>query len=265
MDRSYNYVFTDFDVSEESIKAWKEIECRYLIIGDETCPETKRKHFQGYIEFNSKISGMNLQKKIGHKFWNKEAKGGADANFTYSSKEEILLERGHPKQQGKRSDLDIVREHINDGGKVEECMEFCRSMQAYKFAETYANYKQPDRNWLPEVYIFWGEPGTGKTRKAVEEHKGTIIVYNGTFFLGYKNQECVIFDDFDGYCDRQLLLNLLDRYPLVVNIKGGEKKWNPRKIIFTSNINPKDWSCWNSALERRITSVEKFSMPESDA
>lgn len=95
-----------------------------------------------------------------------------------------------------------------------------------------------------KVYWYFGETGTGKTRKAVQlakdsEKEWGIIDHMNNFFNGYTGQEFVIFDDFRiNTIPYQLLLRLIDRYPITVNIKGSTMPWKAETIIITCPVPP---------------------------
>lgn len=112
----------------------------------------------------------------------------------------------------------------------------------------------------PKIQIFWGDSGTGKTKKAIEENPNAYILTkpngnNTVWWDNYKGESCVILDEFYGWVSYDFLLRLLDRYRLQVQIKGGFVEMSATKFVITSN---KDWREWypnidnKQALERRI-------------
>jgi len=112
----------------------------------------------------------------------------------------------------------------------------------------------------PEIYIFWGASGTGKTRKATSDYTDAYIITKpnsdgNLWWDGYQGQETVILDEFYGWIKYDMLLRLLDRYPIQVPVKGGFVKLRAHRWILTSN---KPWTDWypniddTSALKRRI-------------
>lgn len=130
-----------------------------------------------------------------------------------------------------------------------------------------------DKAITPTILIWWGDSGTGKTRKAVEEYPEAYILTkpngNGVvWFDGYYGQKVIIFDEFYGWVPYDLMLRILDRYPLKLQIKGGMVECQATTFIITSN---KPWTDWyagiddKSAMERRIKEwgmVTKFSKLE---
>lgn len=111
-----------------------------------------------------------------------------------------------------------------------------------------------------EVYVFWGTTGTGKSRRAWDE--AGLDAYpkdpRSKFWDGYGGHENVVIDEFRGGIDISHLLRWLDRYPVLVEVKGSTVVFKARKIWITSNIHPRDWypdldAETKNALERRLT------------
>jgi hypothetical protein len=92
-------------------------------------------------------------------------------------------------------------------------------------------------------YVFWGRTGTGKSRRAWEQ--AGMGAYpkdpNTKFWDGYQGQENVVIDEFRGTISISHLLRWLDRYPVMVEIKGAAVAYNVRNIWITSNVNPRQW------------------------
>lgn len=63
----------------------------------------------------------------------------------------------------------------------------------------------------------------------------------GEWWDGYDGHEDVIIDDFYGWLKWSFLLNLLDRYPLMLPNKGGYCECKIKRIIITSNKSPEEW------------------------
>lgn len=103
---------------------------------------------------------------------------------------------------------------------------------------------------LREVHWYYGSTGTGKTRTAWEilTERGykieQIWMSSGKidpFFNGYTGQKAVILDDFrPGFCRFEMLLRLLDGYPVTINVKGGYVQWMAEMIIITAPIAPNE-------------------------
>lgn len=89
-----------------------------------------------------------------------------------------------------------------------------------------------------------------------------MIAGSKVWFDGYDGEESILFDDFVGGPPVTLMLQILDIYPLRVEVKGGtvQAKWV--RVYITSNLEVREW--WDgsmypehrAALERRLTRVE---------
>ena len=105
----------------------------------------------------------------------------------------------------------------------------------------------PPRSEKPSVIILWGPTGTGKTRAAVgKDPSKTFIVSRPDsgrplWWDGYQGQPRVVIDDFYGWIPWSYLLQLLDRYPFMVEIKGGKVNFNSPEIYITSNTDHHSW------------------------
>lgn len=86
---------------------------------------------------------------------------------------------------------------------------------------------------------FYGEPGSGKSRRALAEATaaGGGIYYKprGEWWDGYEQQENIIIDDFYGWIKYDEMLKICDRYPYRVPVKFGFEIFNSKRIWITSN------------------------------
>jgi len=123
-----------------------------------------------------------------------------------------------------------------------------------------------DPNVAPRIEIFWGASGTGKTRRAVEENPGAYILTkprdkNSVWWQNYHGEKTVIIDEFYGWIPYDMLLRVLDRYPVEVEFKGGSTQLAATHFVITSN---KMWQEWypniedQTALRRRIHEFEPY-------
>lgn len=264
------FAFTNYDrkFDYESIKHVK-----YMIVGKEVCPSTGKKHHQGFISFINPRSFKSVKKElIG--FHIESTKKCALANIRYCEKEGNLhYEYGNrPIGQGTRTDMQEVFKKIEEGAKdIDIAKEYPNKwIFHHKAFDRYRNMIEDKRDWVTKLYYIWGNSGTGKTKYAIE--KGAIIVnftHSGSsyFIQGYEGEDIILFDDVDERTfsnHRSIFLQLTDRYPLKVNIKGGERNWKPRKIFITSNYPPcvvfpnKDMNDVDAAVQRRITKIIKL-------
>lgn len=117
-----------------------------------------------------------------------------------------------------------------------------------------------------EIFVYWGKTGAGKSKRAWEE--ASLEAYpkdpNTKFWDGYCGQSHVVIDEFRGYISISHLLRWLDRYPVIVEVKGSSCVFAATKIWITSNLSPDSWypeldEETLKALRRRFTSVIHFN------
>lgn len=266
MSKYARWSFTQFDTSFDYSKLANE--SSYLIVGKEICPDTKKEHHQCYVEFSSKRY-FNGIKKLLPTAHIEASKGGPEANKKYCSKDNnVILEIGTPFKQGVRTDLKKAKEMITSGATLEDIIDEDANYQTMRASELIMKFKEPKRNWKPEVFWYWGPTGCGKTRTAYEEAGDRVWESGKTlkWWDGYDAHEDIIIDDFRPYfCEFAELLRILDRYPYRVEVKGGTRQLRARRIWITCPKPPDKVYEGTSEdvhqLVRRI-SVIKFFGPE---
>lgn len=94
-----------------------------------------------------------------------------------------------------------------------------------------------------QVYCYWGLPATGKSRRAWGEAGLDAFGKDprSKFWDGYRGQEHVVIDEFRGGIDVAHILRWLDRYPVIVEVKGSSVPLAARRIWITSNLDPRNW------------------------
>jgi hypothetical protein len=115
-----------------------------------------------------------------------------------------------------------------------------------------------------ECYLYWGEPGTGKTRRAFAEAGDNAYIKTPTtkWWDGYRGEENVIIDDFSGLIRAEYIKTWLDRYRCSVEIKGGAVPLCATKFWITSNHSIEKWydnDIDQRAVRRRFTNIVHFS------
>lgn len=226
MSKTRAWCFTINNYTEADLYAVQTCECAYICyepeVGEQGTP-----HIQGYVYFTNPRTMKGVERVLGGRASLRIAKGTAAQNRTYCSKDGKLSERGEMPEQGKRTDIDDMKELIQNGEPLDKVIWSCTSYQSAKFAMTLAaNMKPPKRDGIV-VRWYWGPAGTGKTRAAEEEAGDDAFKpVSIKWWDGYRGEKKVIIDDFricqHGYSDIfALLLKILDRYSLRVEVKGG--------------------------------------------
>lgn len=279
------YVYTynnPVETDEEWFEKHKLWPIKYGIFVREIAPTTGTVHLQGYWEFSKRIriTGIHALPQMG-KIAPKVSYGPREKARDYCMKSESRFPGAVPweypnaeafgevNQAGKRTDLHDVAELIQSGGTLRQVIDqhpvsFIRYSRGISALLSYTSPRRPDP---PQVYLFYGPTRCGKSRLA-RSYDGTNDFWvspvgaGAQWFDGYCGQSTAIFDDFGGKtskCGLTDLLQILDRYPVQIPIKGGFVWFNPNIIIITTNIHPKDWYDYSTREEHFEALKERFS------
>lgn len=132
------------------------------------------------------------------------------------------------------------------------------------------DYAQPI-GMVRSCRVFWGPTGTGKSRRAWQE--AGMDAYpkdpRTKWWCGYRDHPNVVIDEFRGTVDVTHLLRWFDRYPVLVEIKGGAVVLRSGDFWITSNLHPKDWypeldQPTTDALMRRLVITEFKVLNKND-
>lgn len=81
------------------------------------------------------------------------------------------------------------------------------------------------------------------------------------FWDEYTGQDAILFDDFQGEIDYDLMLRLLDGYQFWLDQRAHRCLARWTKVYITSRQPPASWYSHTDALLRRINSVEHLTVP----
>jgi len=289
MPSSRAFVFTLNNWTEDQ-KEWllETLEVEYIMLAQEV-GEQLTPHLQGYLRFNSSKTISAAQKAIQKNGGPRMAlfiangsfadnlsyiQGPYDKNGKVKPVNPTFEERGTRPSQGKRTDIHEAVEFLRAGGTiadmirddihVEQVVKYTRGLQVV------ATLCMRPRNFKTEVFWIHGPTGTGKSRWVWEQVGETGYSKPGgsKWWCGYHGQEDVILDDFRPSKEIafEYLLNLLDRYPMQVETKGGMVQMIAKRIYITTPLGPletfKHWEwlgqeCLNQ-LMRRIDHIIQF-------
>lgn len=275
--------FTDYtktDITgDDYIKLWRDsLGYKYIVCQLERCPETQRLHWQGYVQLDRQRTRNKLQSYFAGLHCERR-KGTVDDAITYCTKTETRVHGpyrdGDVPSPGKRSDLDEIKKLIDDGAGELELADahFAAYCRYYRAFGRYSGLRARPRDEKTQSFVYWGKPGTGKTRTVYDTY-GNGRVYDfprpngGAFWFDGMvpgQHDVLLLDDFYGWLPLHLLLKLMDRYPLKVPIKGGMIEFNCKFVYITSNKHYDEWYDWaklgrnlKGAFERRIDECVEF-------
>ena len=167
---SRGWCFTINNYADETIVALKAIECQYLVFGRETAPSTGTQHLQGFVYFDSPKRFSALKKLLPEGAHIEKAKGNCIQNREYCTKDGAFEEQGTLPSQGKRTDIQTIKDMVREGNRICEIAEVATSYQTLKFAQTLLSIKPNTELRLDlRVHWFYGATGTHKTRTAYAE------------------------------------------------------------------------------------------------
>lgn len=236
---------------------------RYLVFGREV-GESGTPHLQGYISFTKRKTMARVKEYTSTRCHVEIAKGRPAQASDYCKKDGDFKEYGElPGGQGARNDLVALADDISKGHSLKRLAEeHPSSFIRYSTGIIRMKMMYPKaREAPPEIKVFWGKTGVGKTRRVYEfiDREQIWVHPGGSWFDGYDGQSVALFDDFDGsWFKIDYVLKLLDRYTFQVPVKGGYAWWVPKYIFITSNKKPDDWypnanENHRQALIRRLT------------
>lgn len=309
-DCSYFWMCTWFDIDKKPdaslflIKPEAKLQVKAFIFQKEICPTTKRPHYQCYFEFMKKVKLQDILKSLGlvsndsnnltGSYWQPRKKTHQNC-LDYCSKEDTRADpKAVPVTYGTFSQELESRKQANDDNGVLKSIELVKSGATLKdiwdqcpqafylyrgnIASAICMQTKP-RDWACKVIILHGPTGCGKSRWAKENYPDAYLFQppgpgKQEWWPDYMGQEVVIVNEFYGQLEFDYLLNLLDRYPMTVQTKGGFVPMVAKTFIFTSNSMPSFWyadkkkfdgsKCDFRVLRRRITEAYGFCLQENE-
>lgn len=229
-----------------------------LIGGFEIAPTTGTPHIQGAVVFRNQRSLNGVRRIFPRAMWSNMDKKWP-AQVKYCSKEcKVEWRKNTEGGQGERTDIKAAIKMIKDGAKFADVCEkheaLIRCAGAYKLIREQEKADCPPPMERPmKVTILWGPAGTGKTTRA---SKGNDSVYvwdaRNKFFNMYKGQKKLIIDEFmDNQTNIKWLTRILDKFRLIVEVKGGAEWARWEEVVITSNVNPDKWYLGCDDVHRR--------------
>jgi len=250
---------------DEETRLLNEEAFSYIIFGREYGKKKKTYHLQGYVELAKQTRLTTATKLLG--CHTERRMGTQEQAIEYCKKDGDWIERGTPRNQGERGDLDEVRQAAIDGG-MRDVVSWANCQQI-RVAEKYLQYNEEKRDSITRVIWLWGVSGIGKSRKArvILDELGYDDYYckntPNKWWDGYDGHKAVIIDNYSARWkdwDLDYLLNLCDRYEFRVEFKGGSRQFLAEVIIITT-VNHPEYVVDDpdSELSRRIESVTEVT------
>ena len=229
-------------------------------------------HYQWVLYFRDKVSLATLKGAYPTTFFEPSRSSAANA---YASKEETRVQSGDDSElvgvfSWRKGEINFNPNCATDWNAI-KCLAKSGKLDEIPsglYIRFYSTFKRiyTDHLVAPALErkctVFWGPTGTGKSHRAFNEAGEGVYVKMPTtkWWDGYSCQESVIIDEFRGVIDVSHLLRWLDKYPVLVEVKGGTLPLFAKRFWITSNLEPKCWypdvdSATMEALLRRLDIV----------
>lgn len=236
--RSYCVTINNYTLSDHrNLCALFPKKAKYLIFGREV-GEKGTPHYQGYIELWTAMTKKALNKRLDNRAWLGVRTGSPQEAADYCKKDADFVELGEMSSQGSRTDLKDVVSSVKEGKSFEEIIEATSSFQALRMAEKCLTIFEPPRVTKPYTIYCYGSSGLFKTRIAYLEHPNTRIhkqpANSYKWWQGYDAHPVVVLDEFRSQVPWDRMLELLDYYPTIVEIKGGSRQLKPTTLYITA-------------------------------
>nr|AOV86230.1 putative rep protein [uncultured virus] len=210
----------------------------YGIVGDEV-GENGTPHLQGFIRFKNAHSFHSIKQMLPRAHLEIQ-RGTCQQAADYCKKDGKFQEFGCLPQE-KRSQGDKWKFIIEkaENGDIDAIKNEYPS-EYFRYHERIKSFRIREPSILDELTNewWWGETGTGKSKRAWELYPQHYNKLLNKWWDGYQNEEVVVIEEWAPRNDMTAsnLKIWADRYPFNGEVKGGTlRNIRPKKIIVTSN------------------------------
>jgi len=225
-----------------------EEHCKYAVVGKEV-GDSGTPHLQGYLSLKKRQRLTALKKVFGTNIHFENARGSAEQNYKYCTKDGDFIEVGTLPTTHKDS-LAALTQAIENGAPISEvaAMDGPTYVRNYRGLANYASLQVEDYTHFETRGIWlYGPPGVGKShhaRQFADAVGGLYIKQQNKWFDGYNGEDVILLDDLDTPMLSHHLKIWADKYACNGEIKGGTVKLRHKYFIVTSNYMPIDlWPC----------------------
>lgn len=229
---------------EKDIEWLKTLEFSRMVVSKEV-GENGTPHLQGKVTWKRGYRLGQLHKLHPRIHWEPSV---AKEEWNYANKiDSVVVIDVNNKKQGQRTDLNFVKEEIMLGKSVDQ-IALETPMTYHQYGRTLEKLEdiKNKKIWRHEMTSgtwYHGKTGTGKSHVAFHEYNPeTCYLWTNDkgWWDGYEGQETVIMNDFRGEIPYNMMLQLIDKYPM--NVPRRNRKPAPfisKNIIITSSLHPK--------------------------
>lgn len=255
--RSAAWCFTyflseDYEYSADCIPVEPHPDWTYAVMQVEVCPNTGRKHVQGYFRLRTAVGFARAQTTVPDFTHLEAAKGTVADNIRYCTKAASRLadtepwEHGERPRPGKRTDWDSVLTDLRAGQTCAEVvLERPHLAPMFRGIEVLATHLKP----LPpavrnvQAFFLFGPSGVGKSHRAHVMFPAAYCItgryYEGKSFDGYEQEETLILDEWkDTEWPMTLMNSILDKWKLTLQCRYRNKQAFWTRVLVLSNQRP---------------------------
>lgn len=256
--RAKHWCFTINNPDIDSDKFWEGIldTIEYIVVQEEVGANGTL-HYQGYVIFKHRKRLSQLKRLNARAHW-EVSRGTPTQASEYCKKDDtytggLRFEHGClPKREASKKAserLEAAAEELDTIKRVgykrpseipSMTLLQCGFVPAYK--SLCADVLGPYRPQL-KIITMVGPPGSGKSY-AIQKYfpdAGRCIVGNNGVWFQRPTADCMVFEEFNGQIQLQRMLQLLDVYPLALEVKGAMAPAMYTWCIITSNTPPQEW------------------------
>lgn len=241
-------------------------------------------HLQGYLELSSsrsmdwikrRLPRAHLEPRVGTRaqailYCMKEGEEAVKCIWGFNENSyTALLNLMQPtskqtatKKNERAERLMEMKKMIDEGKTNKELADyhFPTFVSCFRGLDKYRLMVQPKRQWKTEVFVIQGPTGTGKSKWCADNYPNAYWKQRGAWWDGYEGEETVIMDEFYGWIPFDTLLRIADRYPCMVETKGGQTQFLAKRLIITSNKRPDLWykDVYFDSFIRRVDQFHVF-------
>lgn len=256
MSKSRSYLLTiPFKYENKIISLKKIIDSyspfQFLVLQLESGVSTGYKHYQAYIEFENPRSFESIRKIL--PFVHIEKRLGTQKEaYDYCTKDDTRLHgpfefgtkpyfNSKSKSDGKKAEF--IKAVLNGSSNLDLLLNFPtiyseRFINEIKKAANIRDKFELENRDIEVSYIF-GPAGSGKSTfiRSLHEVDDIYVVsdYEKYPFDNYNGQSVLIFEEYRSNLPLSMMLQYLDRYPLMLPARYGNKIAKFTKVYFTSN------------------------------
>jgi hypothetical protein len=249
----------------------QHVHFRYMVFQLEK-GENGTVHYQGYIEFKAPMRFNAVKTLLGAGV----CEPHVEKRYSTRSKARLYCMKDEGRirgpfefgdfsnKQGARTDLYDIADQFKQGVKMKTIVEehpalYCRYHKGLEKMRSILAPRPDDADL--QVLLFYGPTGCGKTRTAMSLDDAFKKAGTHEWFDGYDGENILIIDDFAGRASKiplSFMLNILDKYPCLLPIKGAHVNRRCKEIIITTNIHPLNWYDYSSRMEHYHALARRF-------